>query len=318
MRKENGKFIPVIVLKGKKMKRFILFVIGISITSMCTAFKWPHGAKSAVSITADDGWWSETTEAQYLERYGWRGTFYLSGNLIDFYPQPQELLERWKAIASAGHELGNHTYSHASYCKAEEKYAVNNWKNVADDISDQEKWLWSKIYGNNPESSIKLPAHTFTMPYGIYFFGSTINTYQEKQVGVAEYAACVSLFAPGARIANFGAQNDPLKVARLRYLINSENIDKISNLDPVVTANEAIDKGIQDNTWTVLTFHTLEGDKSCGYTVTDQQYIEILDHLKSKGTDVWIAPVIEILNYIIQNTPPESWGCTINEDGSPK
>jgi len=88
--------------------------------------------------------------------------------------------------------------------------------------------------------------------------------------------------------------------------------------DPMATASMAIDKGIQDHSWTVLTFHTLEGDKSCGYTVTDQQYLEILDHLKSKRKDVWVAPVIDILNYIIQHTPAINWGSTINEDGSPK
>ena len=300
------------------MKRIVLIGIGVSVVSGCMAFKWPHGAKSAVSITADDGWWSETTEAHYLERYGWRGTFYLAGNLIDYYPQPQELLERWKAVAASGHELGNHTYSHAVYCKPEDKYLVTNWKNVADDIADQERWLSSKIYGNTAEKPIPIPPHTFTMPNGQYFFGSSINSYLEKQVGIAEYAACVSCYLPGARISSFGAHNDPLKVARLRYLINSLNIDKLSNADPVLTAKEAIDKGINDRSWTVLSFHTLEGDKGCEYSVTDQQYIDILEHLKSKRKDVWVAPVIEILNYILQNTPDTPWGCTINQDGSPK
>jgi len=300
------------------MKRISLILIVLAITTTCMAFKWPHGAKSAVSITADDGWWSETTEAHYLERYGWRGTFYLAGNMIDYHPQAKELLERWKTVAAAGHELGNHTYSHASYCKAETNFMVTNWKNVADDIAEQELWLSSKIYGITAVNPDPIHSHTFTMPNGQYYFGSSTNTYPEKQVGIAEYVACVSCFLPGARISSFGAQNDPLKVARLRYLINSLNIDKISDADPVAAASGAIDKGIHDRSWTVLSFHTLEGDKGCEYNVTDQQYLDILDHLKSKSKDVWVAPVIEILNYIIQNTPPTPWGCTINEDGSPK
>ena len=292
--------------------------MALSVSSVCMAFKWPHGAKSAVSITADDGWWSETTEAHYLERYGWRGTFYLAGNLIDNHPQARELTERWKTLAASGHELGNHTYSHASYCKAEEKYVVTNWRNVADDLAEQERWLGSKIYGSTPERPIPVPAHTFAMPYGQFYFGSPRDTYLEKQVGMAEYAACVSCFLPGARIAYFGAQNDPVKVARRRYLINSGNIDKLSNTDPVATAKEVIDQGIQEHSWTVLTFHTLEGDKGCGYSVTDQQYLDILDHLKSKRKDVWVAPVVEILNYILQHTPDTDWGCAINPDSSPK
>jgi peptidoglycan/xylan/chitin deacetylase (PgdA/CDA1 family) len=64
--------------------------------------------KRAVALTFDDGPRTPYTEQilHTLSRYGVRATFFVVGEMVREYP---ELL---RAIVSAGHEVGNHSYSH--------------------------------------------------------------------------------------------------------------------------------------------------------------------------------------------------------------
>ncbi|KWX57530.1 polysaccharide deacetylase family protein [Mycobacterium sp. NAZ190054] len=60
-----------------------------------------------VALTFDDGPTDRTPEVlAMLSAAGVRATFYLNGRDLQRYPQ------HGRAIAAAGHELGNHTYSH--------------------------------------------------------------------------------------------------------------------------------------------------------------------------------------------------------------
>ncbi|MFA4015322.1 MAG: hypothetical protein RUDDFDWM_000402 [Candidatus Fervidibacterota bacterium] len=64
--------------------------------------------RKAVALTFDDGPRTPYTEQilQTLSRYGVKATFFVVGEMVKEYP---ELL---KAIVNAGHEVGNHSYSH--------------------------------------------------------------------------------------------------------------------------------------------------------------------------------------------------------------
>jgi len=70
---------------------------------------WPGRCEGAVSLSFDDGLASQLRLAvPALERNGLCGTFYLN-------PRGEDAVERlqpWRAVAAAGHELGNHTVSH--------------------------------------------------------------------------------------------------------------------------------------------------------------------------------------------------------------
>ena len=66
------------------------------------------GRPAAVALTFDDGpspWTPHIAAA--LERYGCRGTFFLLGEAVQREPEAVAALRR------AGHELGNHLWSHA-------------------------------------------------------------------------------------------------------------------------------------------------------------------------------------------------------------
>jgi hypothetical protein len=73
-----------------------------------TSFTWPEGYQGAVSLTYDDGLPVHYTLASPL---------LLSHNLnVTFYPPINSDLRlhpnRWRELAAAGHELGNHTIFH--------------------------------------------------------------------------------------------------------------------------------------------------------------------------------------------------------------
>jgi hypothetical protein len=71
-------------------------------------FHWPEGRKCAVSLTYDDGL---PVHYEYvgprLEQAGLRATFN-----VPLRGDPLKHPERWRALASRGHELGNHSLFH--------------------------------------------------------------------------------------------------------------------------------------------------------------------------------------------------------------
>lgn len=72
------------------------------------AFAWPASFQAAVSLTYDDGLPVHYTLAgPLLERHNLRATFYPPIH-SDLRLHP----ERWRELAAAGHELGNHTVFH--------------------------------------------------------------------------------------------------------------------------------------------------------------------------------------------------------------
>ena len=89
------------------MKWVPLFVLGmICDISVATATEWPHGVKAVVVLTYDDALESQLDHAvPQLDAAGFKGTFFLSG-------VKQNDVPRWRAIATEGHELGNHTIFH--------------------------------------------------------------------------------------------------------------------------------------------------------------------------------------------------------------
>ena len=71
-------------------------------------FAWPEGKQAVVSLTYDDGLAVHyDLAAPLLQRHGLRATFYVP-ILSDLRLHP----DRWRELAGAGHELGNHTVFH--------------------------------------------------------------------------------------------------------------------------------------------------------------------------------------------------------------
>ena len=77
-------------------------------TAEAFTLAWPKGKQAAVSLTYDDGLPVHYTLAgPLLERHNLRATFY-----PPIYSDLRLHPDRWRELATAGHELGNHTVFH--------------------------------------------------------------------------------------------------------------------------------------------------------------------------------------------------------------
>lgn len=78
------------------------------------AIQWPAGQRAAVSLSYDDALDSQLDHAvPVLNKHGVRASFYITLSS----PALSERLDDWRAVAQAGHELGNHTLFHACSAK---------------------------------------------------------------------------------------------------------------------------------------------------------------------------------------------------------
>jgi len=71
------------------------------------AFAWPQGKRAAVSLSFDDARASQLDVGiPILNEYGVKATFYVS------MENAEKRVDGWKAVAAAGHEIGNHSMRH--------------------------------------------------------------------------------------------------------------------------------------------------------------------------------------------------------------
>lgn len=98
----------------------------------------------AVAFTFDDGPDPHSTPRflELLERYGARGTFFLLGESAERYPR---LVAR---IVEAGHVVGNHSFSHASFPAITERERRDQIEQCSRAIGNPAVKLFRPPYGN--------------------------------------------------------------------------------------------------------------------------------------------------------------------------
>src|SRR5690554_4371558 len=105
------------ILIGRKILALIVILLSFTIcqaqdyssenTIKRTDFNWPEGKRMAVSLTFDDGRFSQVDYCiPILDKYNVKGTFYLS------VVQMMERMSGWKDAIGNGHDIGNHTLTH--------------------------------------------------------------------------------------------------------------------------------------------------------------------------------------------------------------
>lgn len=94
---------------SKRTSTLFLFFITLSIGAMAqTTLPW-KGKKCAVVLTYDDGLDVHLTNAiPALDSLGLKATFYIA----NYNGKLQSQIPRWRAAATKGHELANHTIFH--------------------------------------------------------------------------------------------------------------------------------------------------------------------------------------------------------------
>ena len=252
-------------------KIFLTFISCIAISMFC--FPQWHNKKCAVVLTYDDGYAQQLDNAlPVLDSMNLKATFYLSPS----FPAVNNRMDEWKKAATEGHELGNHTLYHP--CVG--NIAGREWVLPENNLS---QYTVRRMINEIKITNVFLKAldgkdkRTFAYPCG------------DTKVNDTPYII-------------------PLKnnfVAARNVRNEMHTIDKINLYDVdcyTVNGNKAeqmqqwVKQAMQTHSLLVILFHGVGGGNSLNVDVTEHS--KFLHYLKQNEKDIWIAPMIDVAEYI--------------------
>lgn len=208
-----------------------------------------------------------------LDSLNLKATFYLTAHTA------KNNLIGWKQVATNGHELGNHTLFHP--CIGDKKgrewvrkeYNLNNYtvKRLLDEISMTNVFL---------EALDGKKERTFAYPCA----DTTVNdTSFVKDIRKDFVAARFVKHAmkPVTKVDLFAIDC---------YAVNKHTFAEMKKW---------VDQAIESRSLLVILFHGVGGGNPMDVTLKDHR--EILTYIKSKESEVWIAPMLAVAKYIKNN-----------------
>lgn len=229
--------------------------------------------KAAVVFTYDDALdcHLDITVPQ-LDEFGFKGTFYCTGNSPSLYNR----LTEWRKIAENGHELGNHTLFHPCDGKR------GDWVKPEYDLS---KYTHAQILNELHTANTLLKAidgktdRTFGYTCSDYIAGGIDFTGDIKNMFVA--ARC----------------DGPVPETMEGYTVfktPSWGVNSPTAEELIAYVNRAREKG----TIAVFMFHSVGG----GYlNVGAEEHRKLLQYINDNEKDFYTGTFLEVMRYIKQN-----------------
>lgn len=232
-----------------------------------------NNKKCAVVLTYDDALNVHLDNAiPLLDSLRFKGTFYLSGysGVLD------KRLTEWRAVAKKGHELANHTLYHPCTGRrpgrefVKPDYDLGNYtlRRMADEIK-MTNTLLKAIDGKTQR--------TFAYPCGDTKIGdsSYFNPLKNEFVAARGVKAEMPLI-------------DEIDLNSIGcYAINGESGQQLIDL---------VKKAMSANTLLVFLFHGVGGEHSLNVSLPAHR--ELLQFLKQNEKDIWIAPMLDVAEFI--------------------
>lgn len=236
-------------------------------------FTWPNGAKAAVCLTYDDGLDCHLDVAvPQLDEFGFKGTFYCTGNSPSLYNR----MDEWRKIIANGHELGNHSLFHPCIDKNYDwvlpEYDLNNYtvEQIVAELRTANTLL-KAIDGKQ--------ARTYAYTCSDFTAGGEDFTDEIKPLFSA--ARCNGPI-PG-NMKNYDIYKTP-----------SWGVDSPSAEDLISFVEKAKEKG----TIAVFMFHSVGG----GYlNVGAGEHRKLLEYLRENDDEFYCATFMEVMEYIKKN-----------------
>lgn len=257
------------------MKRItlVLFLAYCSIITNAQNKKPWKGKSCAVVLTYDDGLDVDITNAlPVLDSLHLRATFYIADYMHRFNAQ----MRSWREAAGKGHELGNHTRYHPctgglpgrEFVKPEGD--LNNYtvQRMDDEIMDMNVQL-EAIDGRTKR--------TFAYPCGDTKIHDTAYIDPLKK----EFVAARGVIPSMPTIDKVDLYNVSC------YGVNGQSGD-----DMIAWVKEAQSK----QALLVILFHGVGGGHSLNVSLP--AHSQLLHYLKENEKDIWIAPMVEVGEYI--------------------
>jgi peptidoglycan/xylan/chitin deacetylase (PgdA/CDA1 family) len=254
----------------------------IAICILTTNFAYPqssgrqwNGKKCAVALTYDDALNVHLDKViPMLDAFHFRGTFYL----IASAPAVANRIEEWRMAAKEGHELGNHTLVHPCDGNLPGRGFVTS-------DNDLSKYTLERAIAEIKVTNVLLQAidgkteRTFAYPCGDLTIG-----------GIPFFNYLKNDFVAARGVE---AQFRPLKDIDL-YNMDAFGQNKSSGEDMIAQVKAAEKAG----SLIVFLFHGVGGEH--GLNVEAQEHLKLLEYLKTREDDVWVAPLVEVAKYIKQ------------------
>lgn len=210
----------------------------------------PPNGNGMVSITFDDSWSSQYNKAlPIINTAGMKVTFYITTEPVK--NGWSDFMKPWqvKELAKQGHEVADHTVTHADL-------TTLSSADIDKEIKNSKKYI---------EGLIGKPVTTIAYPYGAE------NKLVEARVAAAGYIG-------GRNSIDAGMNGKTINPYNLSSYATERN-SSIANI------KKSIDAAKANGTWYILTFHEIKanGDQ---YSNTPAQLQQIVDYIKASGIKV--------------------------------
>jgi peptidoglycan/xylan/chitin deacetylase (PgdA/CDA1 family) len=239
----------------------LLFIRPGAVFGYHEVMNWQNNRSAAVSVTFDDGWYSQPTEARVLlnDRY-LKGTFFLTIESLDWTGANWDM---WRAVADDGHEVGSHTISHPSLSSLSDN-------ELRDELSGSQDTINQNI--------LTQTCLTLAYPYGDY------NEFVET-VTSEYYIAGREVWSPGYLNHYPGGDYDPVDF----YAVGSFSFDA-STHEQILDYLDSLE---QHHAWFVVHIHDIDPDS---YPDRHSRVEAFLDELLIR--DLWVDTFGNIVRYM--------------------
>lgn len=262
-------------MQAKNKTLLVIFLILVSITNhygQQNNPKW-NGKKCAVVLTYDDALNIHLDKViPALDAHKFKGTFYL----VSSAPVVSDRLEEWRKAAKKGHELGNHTLNHP----CDGSLPGRSFVTIENDLS---KYTIARAVNEIKTSNTLLQAidgkkeRTFAYPCGDLKIHDT-------------------LFYPYLKnefVAARGVESGFLPLQK----IDLTNVNAFSQVETSAEQMIAQVKEAEINgALLIFLFHGVGGEHSLNVNLQEHQ--KLLDYLKKREKDIWVAPMVDVALYI--------------------
>jgi len=234
------------------------------------------GKACAVVLTYDDALAQQLDNAlPVLDSLNLKATFYLSAS----FPGCSQRINDWRNVAREGHELGNHTLFHP--CTG--NTPGREWVNAEQDLS---RYTVQRMVNEIRMTNTFLEAldgkkkRTFAYTCGDMKIGDSSFIVPLKN----EFVAARAVRSQMHKLPEIDLYNVDC------YVVNGESAEQMISW---------VKQAVATNSLLVILFHGVNGGNALNVSLP--AHSQLLHYLQQNQKDIWIAPMIEVAEYIRAN-----------------
>jgi hypothetical protein len=241
---------------------------------------WPGGCYGAVSLSFDDAAMTQLRNAiPILDRYGLRGSFYVTYNRQGF----AEALPQWRAAWERGHEIGNHSQRHP---------CSGNFPWIGDNALEEYTLAGMEAELREAQADLErlfpgLSRCTFAYPCGQTFVG--------RGRGRQSYVPLVAkLFPAGRGVGESANRPERCDLACLSsWMVQGESAEQL-----IQRAESAAALG----DWGIFCFHGIGGEH---LLIATDAFESLVRHLAENRERIWTDTVLSVADHVRANAGQE-------------